>query len=104
MDCERPSCYTCSQGGDKLENCKKRNILYEGSCTLCNPEDACKAKKKKTKLSDGHGVYVGETGRSLHERAGEHWSDAVGRKDPTRMPYQGSLVSWLELILGEGEC
>ena len=84
MDCQRTGCYTCNQGGEKLENCKKRNILYESSCTLCNPEETAKASRSK-RLSDCQGVYVGETGRSLHERAGEHWRDAQGKQEDSHI-------------------
>ena len=38
MDCLREDCYTCSQGGEKQEDCKKRSILYESGCLDCNPE------------------------------------------------------------------
>ena len=47
---------------------------------LCNPEETAKLRKRQ-KLRDCHGVYVGETGRSLHERAGEHWRDAQGNRN-----------------------
>ena len=84
MDCKRQECYTCNQGGEKLENCKKRNILYESSCVLCNPEVTAKQSKKK-KLSNCQGVYVGETGRSIFERAGEHLRDAQGKQEDSHM-------------------
>ena len=63
-------------GVDKLENCKQRNVLYESFCAECNPED----------LKDGNGwkadgIYVGETARSIFERALEHHGDAEGRKE-----------------------
>jgi hypothetical protein len=35
--CDRAGCYTCNQGDENLQNCRKRNILYESSCILCNP-------------------------------------------------------------------
>ena len=68
MDCLREDCYTCSQGVEKLEDCKKRNILYDSSCLECNPEED-NSNRKGGKLSDCEGVYVGESGRSLYERA-----------------------------------
>ena len=67
-----------------MENCKKRNILYESSCVLCNPEVTAKQSKKK-KLSNCQGVYVGETGRSIFERAGEHLRDAQGKQEDSHM-------------------
>ena len=27
MNCGRPNCYTCDQGGEILQDCKRRNIL-----------------------------------------------------------------------------
>jgi hypothetical protein len=35
-------------------------------------------KKIKKKLNDVEGVYVGESSRSIFERAGEHWVDRIG--------------------------
>ena len=39
-----------------------------------------KAKKKKVDMAR-NGVYVGETGRSLNERFGDHWGDACKMVD-----------------------
>ena len=36
-------------------------------------------------MSDCQGVYVGETGRSLHARAGEHWRDAQGKQEDSHI-------------------
>jgi hypothetical protein len=83
MDCMREDCYPCSQGGEKLQNCKKRNILYESICQLCNPEE--ENKRKDGKLSGKDGIYVGESGRSLYERAGEHIKDARGMEEKSHI-------------------
>ena len=53
-----------------LEECKRRNILYESYCMLCNPDLEDKKVMKKKKMSAIRGVYVGESGRSMYERAG----------------------------------
>ena len=53
--------------------------MYESSCSLCKADHEMKhGDKAKVKKVDRTmcGVYVGETGRSLNERAGEHWADA----------------------------
>ena len=48
--------------------------MYESICTKCQPE------AKKTGPLDSHkkkeipSIYVGETSRSIYERAGEHWA------------------------------
>jgi hypothetical protein len=87
-DCGRLSCYTCAQDGESLEDCKWRNILYESFCTVCNPDIQDKKFGKK-KLSEVNGVYVGESGRSIFERAGEHWTDRQNQKEDSHM-----VVHW----------
>ena len=54
-------------------NCKKRNILYENLCQECN-KDTEKVKDEKF-LKNGKGIYVGESSRSLYERAKEHQAE-----------------------------
>ena len=71
-------------GRRKLQDCKKRNILYESSCEVCNPEEEGRDRKSH-KLSGGEGVYVGEIGRSLYDRAGEHIADARSRNEDSHM-------------------
>ena len=63
-NCTRQECVPCGQGDESRLDCRKRNILYENRCELCN------GSKK-----DGKGIYVGETSRSLYERAKEHEAD-----------------------------
>ena len=69
LSCERVDCVTCHQGDDKRINCRQRNILYESECTLCA---VGKEKDGKGSLGDGRGIYVGESSRSIYERAREH--------------------------------
>ena len=57
---------TCHQGDERRLDCPKRNILYESECTLCK-DDKDGGNKKS-----GKGVYVGESSRSIYERAKEH--------------------------------
>ena len=52
-------------------NCEKRNILYENRCTICNKAD----QKDGKFLKDGKGIYVGESSRSMYERAKDHEAD-----------------------------
>ena len=74
--CGREDCTPCNQGGENLQDCTRRGIIYESVCTICNPEG-----EKKEKIGDLRetrefpSIYVGESGRSLYERAGEHWRD-----------------------------
>ena len=35
MECGRGECRTCAQGGEKREDCIRRNKLYESDCTEC---------------------------------------------------------------------
>ena len=49
---------------------------YESKCTDCNPETE-RYQKDGKELKDGGkypSIYVGETSRSLQERAKEHWA------------------------------
>ena len=82
VDCGSSECYTCSQGGETLEDCKRRNVLYESVCTVCNVEID---NIKKKDIRNMNGVYVGETGRSIHERAKEHQQDAQTHKIESHM-------------------
>ena len=87
--CGRTGCYTCTQGDEKIQNCHKRNILYESSCTLCNPQQEEGARKKKEDKVDDlkgqRGIYVGESARSIFERAREHKQDAEDRSEDYHM-------------------
>ena len=59
QDCGRNNCAPCRQGGERLEQCKRRNILYESECALCNPENG--KSEKEEDLADKQGVYMGES-------------------------------------------
>ena len=59
-----------------MEDCKRRNILYESVCLVCNKEEVDKKYKSKwEEFKKMDGIYVGESTRSLFERFGEHWQD-----------------------------
>ena len=58
--CSRRSCLTCA--GDDKGKCRSTNILYQNTCMVC------KNNGKKT-------IYIGESGRSNHERQKEHLND-----------------------------
>ena len=59
-------------------DCKKRNLLYESKCELCNPDQK---DGRKDGLRGGKGIYVGETSRSLYERTKEHQADREARSE-----------------------
>ena len=86
--CGRVGCYTCNQGDENLQNCRMRNILYESSCTLCNPPQDEGAGKKGDKIKDlagKKGIYVGESARSIYERAAEHRQDSDDRSEDSHL-------------------
>ena len=75
--CRRVPCPPCDSS-DKRENCRSKNIVYESKCRVCNPvssqgEDSGHPSNKNS--SPREGIYIGETSRSLHERAVEHVRD-----------------------------
>ena len=81
-DCEREDCVTCSQEDEVRIDCRKRNILYESECTLCNTGEEKRGKKEELSfLKAGKGIYVGESSRSIYERSKEHMSDREGLKE-----------------------
>ena len=71
--CERDDCTTCTQGCEDLPDCTRRSIVYESICSRCNL-GAKEPSPLKTVNKDVPSVYVGETSRSIYERAREHWN------------------------------
>ena len=67
-DCLRPDCPLCGARREGDENvkgsCKTRSITYSSTCTIC------KEMGKTTQ-------YIGESGRSVYERAKEHIKQAT---------------------------
>ena len=83
--CGRKKCHPCSQKSTKVEPCSAGNVLYELRCTLCN---GLEKGKESTILRHSRklpSIYVGETSRSLMERAGEHHRDYNKNKDDSHM-------------------
>ena len=80
QDCTREECITCNQGDEKRQDCRKRNIMYESACQLCKSD--AKEDQKAGKSGLGHGVvlYVGESSRSMYERAKEHTADRMKKQ------------------------
>ena len=78
--CGRTGCPPCEMKDGKV-NCKARNIVYESKCLVCNPqtsqqEDDHDNQPSGTDDYPREGIYIGESSRSLHERALEHVRDA----------------------------
>ena len=49
--CAREGCIPCAQPGDRKQDCRKRNIVYERKCMICNPEGG-KVQKVGKELED----------------------------------------------------
>ena len=82
--CGRGECAPCGQNIDRVQDCTARNIVYESRCGICNPGGETGLKS----LADGRelpSIYVGETSRSLKERAGEHFADFSRGTDDSHM-------------------
>ena len=60
-----------------MMDCRKRNLLYENRCEACNKD----GQKDGKVLADGKGIYVGETSRSMYERAKEHEADRMKKSE-----------------------
>ena len=91
-ECGRKERVQCSQKGDKMQNCRRRNIVYESRCELCQKD----GKSSKNEEQTPKVVYVGETARSLHERAKEHLADRNNMADESHMgKHMGTMESWL---------
>ena len=77
--CGRQECVTCNQPGEELPNCTKSSVVYESICIACNPNATKKGELMEVK-EGAPSIYVGETSRSIQERALEHLG-AARRKD-----------------------
>ena len=71
IPCGRMDCTTCGQGVEEIPPCSRPNLVYENVCAPCNPDASKKGAMEKVK-DDIPTIYVGETGRSIYERAREH--------------------------------
>ena len=84
--CGRKECPVCNQA-EAGADCKTRNVVYESKCKLCNPLPTTQKdmNTEKEEFQDApagrqpaprEGIYIGESSRSIHERALEHVRDA----------------------------
>ena len=74
----------CSQGTEKLPNCKKSSLVYENVCLQCNP-GADTRKELREVRSDTPTLYVGESSRIVFERSREHWSAWRSKKEDSHI-------------------
>ena len=92
--CGRKDCPPCEVSEGKVD-CKARSIMYESVCLECNPVSSREEENDKNIQPAGRiGVYVGESSRSLHERATEHVRDARAFSEKSHTPPSPSLLSW----------
>ena len=54
--------------------CTRKSLVYENICTRCNPGAGEKKELRRMNNPDIPSLYVGETARTIKERAGEHWA------------------------------
>ena len=81
QNCTRIKCWLCATklktGKNLRQECNKRNLVYETYCMSCEERDGKQRgeegenEENQTKLYK----YLGETCRSVWERAGEHLAD-----------------------------
>ena len=98
MDCERKGCLLCQTKLRTEKNlgqdCHKRNLVYETWCITClereeeqiereHAGNKEKIKEEKSKIKKF--LYVGETARSIFERAIEHHNDIAQLKTSSHM-------------------
>ena len=57
LQCGRDECVTCNRGGEEPPNCTRPSVVYESTCSKCNP-DALKKGKLKMKSEGAPGQYV----------------------------------------------
>ena len=84
LQCGRDECVTCHQGGEELPDCTRAGIVYESICLKCNPE-AIKRGELVNVKAGAPSLYVGESSRSIQERAGEHWGAAKRGEEESHM-------------------
>ena len=94
--CGRESCFPCKQKTERIEDCKKANILYESRCCTCNGEEKGKTSLELDDPREHPSIYVGESARTLQERSREHHSDYSKQKEESHM-----LKHWSEAHRGE---
>ena len=77
---------TVRSGWREKKPCTNKNIVYESECGRCNPPGSRKVADREGlgEKRDVASLYVGESARSLHERAGETGGmQRVGKRKDT---------------------
>ena len=71
-------------------SCTRASVVYENVCATCNPEAG--AKELGSIKDDVPTLYVGESSRTIFERAREHWKDVSNKPDKSHMAKHQQLV------------
>ena len=66
--CPTAACRVCLTAEEGETVCRSRNLVYSNVCLTCKEQGV-------------DTMYIGETGRSVGERALEHWEDWKSRKE-----------------------
>ena len=78
--CYRDDCRVCFNSDPKFPSCcQQKGVVYLGVCRLCDNEHKLNDKKQHK------GIYVGETSRTLYERAKEHYASLKRLEDRSFM-------------------
>ena len=98
MDCGRDACLLCKTKlkteRNLTQDCHTRNLVYETWCMTCLKKDEEEVERKyegdARKMKEMKGkimmhLYVGETSRSMYERALEHQGDVEQLKTSSHM-------------------
>ena len=98
MDCGRDACLLCKTKlkteRNLTQDCHTRNLVYETCCMTCLKKDEEEVERKyegdARKMKEMKGkirmhLYVGETSRSMYERALEHQGDVEQLKTSSHM-------------------
>ena len=82
--CGRSDCVTCTQGAEEIPECTQRSVVYENICRKCNPGAGSSGELKEVN-EEVPSLYVGETSRSIKERAAEHWQAFRSKREDSHI-------------------
>lgn len=78
---QRPNCYPCKSSLCKGISCRKKSVVYEFSCSICEQHEI------KT-------LYIEETNRSFFERAGQNMQMLRMRREGNPEKNEANSVFW----------
>ena len=83
--CGRKDCHPCKQETEKGEPCSRQYIVYESRCVQCNGKKKRKDEQELENKRVEPSNNVGESSRSLRERAKEHHRDYAKKGEDSHM-------------------